>query len=126
MYSHFNSKRFDEKNQVEAGEGNCMHIQTKFYKARGIRAWERARYENDLRRLRHEESLNNKKLLERLKSATTKKEKETFINEEEANNEHDFVEFWKSTSNDNDLICQGMYELHKELDLKTIECGDDW
>ena len=67
MYGHFKEQRMDAKSSV-IGVGDTMCIQTDFYKARGIRSWEKARYENDIRRQRQQEFFNNQRKLQRMRN----------------------------------------------------------
>ena len=67
MNTFFREQRWDEKN-VPVGVQSHLHIQTGFTKPRGIRSWEKAMYENDIRRQRQQEFFDNQKKLQKMKN----------------------------------------------------------
>lgn len=67
MQTFFSGLRKDAKD-TSVGVGDTMCIQTDFYKARGIRPWEKAKFENDIRRQRQQEFYENQRILERMRN----------------------------------------------------------
>lgn len=67
MIIFFKDQRWDERNEPDAVQSQLV-IQTNFTRPRGIRPWEKAKFENNIRRQRQQEYYDNQKKTQMLKN----------------------------------------------------------
>lgn len=117
IYSYFHEKRFEDQNQV-IGCGSDLLIQNRFEKPRGIRPWERAKFENDIRRARQDEFYRNQKLVQQHKN-------KHFIEAKKA--EKEAMEKMKKDEEEKQArITEQMREINRQSGFVETSGNDAW